>query len=109
MQSPFSIIDSYDNWNNNDGAVKNLEAKQALYDFYCQFKKLTPDKEYKITRHHISYLDHIIKIKEAFMEDKYMRVCNELISLMHYEPYLQRRIYYNIIKVLEDGLEMRRR
>jgi|BioPla2DNA2_1021312.scaffolds.fasta_scaffold24613_5 hypothetical protein len=34
MQSPFSIIDSYDNWNNNDGAVKNLEAKQALYDFY---------------------------------------------------------------------------
>jgi len=108
MKKISSIIEPYDNWFNNDEPERNLEAKQALYSFYKELKKLTPEKEYRKKQYHSSYLNFLIKIKEAFMEEKYMRVCNELISLMHYEPYLQGRIYYNMIKILEDGLEIRR-
>lgn len=108
MQKPFSILDQFDSWENDLGIDKNIEAMHALHEFYHEFKKLTPEEEYRVKRHHMSYLDFIIKIKEAFMDQKYMRVCNELISLIHYEPYLQKRIYYNIIKVLEDGLGIRR-
>ncbi len=111
MQKLSSILEPYDNWFNNDETDKNMEAKQTLYKFCEEFKKQKPEKEYKKSRGsalHISYLHFLLEIKRAFLEQKYMRVCNELITLMRYEPYLQGRIYYNIIKTLEDGLEMRR-
>ncbi|HBK69323.1 MAG TPA: hypothetical protein DDZ91_11830 [Firmicutes bacterium] len=107
MQKLFSILYPYDNWFNNSGDNKNLEAKEALYSFYEEFRKQKPDKKYKKSKgsgHHISYLNFLLEIKRAFWEQKYMRVCNELISLMRYEPYLQGRVYYNIINTLEDGL-----
>lgn len=106
----FSILDPYDNWFNNSGEDKNQEAKQALHRFYEELIKQEPEKEYRKSRgsgHHISYLNFLLEIKRAFLEQKYMRVCNELISLMRYEPYLQGRIYYNIIKTLEEGLEIK--
>jgi len=106
MQKILSIISPYDDWFNDSG--KNLEAKQSLYCFYKEFKKLIPEEKYRKKLYHSDYLNYLVKIKEAFMEKKYMRVCNELISLIHYEPCLQGRIYYNIIKVLEDGLEIRK-
>jgi len=104
MKELFLILLPHDNWFNDAGEEKNLEAKKALYRFYDELIKIKPEKEYRKNRFHIYYLDFLIKIKKALMEEKYMRACNELVSLMYYQPYLQGRIYYNIIKVLEEEL-----
>lgn len=104
MKELFLLLEPHDNWFNDAGEDENLEAKKALCIFYEKLKNLKPERKYRKNRLHMSYLPYIVRIKAAFMEQKYMRVCNELISLMHYEPCLQGRIYYNMIKVVEDGL-----
>jgi hypothetical protein len=98
----YSIIGSYDSWWNDQGEEKNMQAKKALYEFYLELKKRRPSKVYeKRDMLHLSYLPCLVKIKKALMERKYMRACNELVSLMHYEPFFQKRIYYNVLKLLE--------
>jgi hypothetical protein len=98
----YSIIRPYDSWWNVQREGKNLQAKKALCDFYKELKKHKPSKSYeKRDVLHISYLPYLVKIKKAFMEQKYMRACNELVSLMYYEPFFQGRIYYNVLKLLE--------
>lgn len=106
MKELFDILNPFDNWENNAGDEKNLEAKQALSTFYIEIKKLKPDREYKNDFLHISYLNYLVRIRKAFIEQKYMLVCNEMISLMHYEPFFQGRIYYNVISLLEEGLRI---
>ncbi|HBT48666.1 MAG: Uncharacterized protein XD49_0381 [Caldanaerobacter subterraneus] len=103
MEKLYSILEPYDSWWNDEGEEKNLEARKALQEFYAEFKKLKPSKKYERRDIlHMSYIFHLVKIKKALDERKYMRACNELISLMHYEPFLQGRIYYNVLKLLED-------
>lgn len=100
-----SILSPYDNWLNNEGEEKNRAAKEALIRFYMEFKKEAPSKEYfSGSMFHTSYLRDMLAIKRALVEEKYMRACNEIISLMTYRPFLQRRIYYNLLKVLEGEL-----
>jgi len=106
MKELFDILSPYDNWQNDAGEEKNLEAKQALFSFYKKIKTMKPEREYRNSYLHISYLHYLVKIKKGFMEQKYMRVCNELTSLIYHEPLLQRRIYYNIMEVLEEGLRI---
>ncbi|SHE95427.1 hypothetical protein SAMN02745195_01542 [Thermoanaerobacter uzonensis DSM 18761] len=101
MKKLYSILKPYDSWWNDEGEEKNLEAKKALQEFYKELKKLRPSKKYEKNIVHFSYIPYLLKIKKALDERKYMRACNELISLMHYEPFLQRRIYYNVLKLLE--------
>lgn len=99
----YSILRPYDNWSNDEGEEKNQEAKKALSDFYEELIKRKPDKAYKKgNRMHMSYITYLIAMKKAFMQKKYMRVCNELTSLMHYEPFFQPRIYYNVLKLLAE-------
>lgn len=96
------ILKPYDNWFNNSGEEKNKQAREVLYIFYAEFKKYKPSKTYENRNGlHTSYIRFLVAIKKAFMEEKYMRVCNELYSLIHYEPFLQNRIYFNIINILE--------
>ncbi len=110
MKKLFSILMPHDNWDNNTGDEDNLKAKQALHEFYKELAKAQPEEEYREARiskpyySHSSYLSFLVRIKEALMEEKYMRACNELVSLMYYEPYLQGRIYYNILKMLKGEL-----
>lgn len=105
MVELFNILNPYDDWQNDAGEEENLKARQALVSFYQEIKKLKPDRKYHIYYLHISYFHYLLRIKKAFLENKYMRVCNEIMSLMYYEPFFQPRIYYNVIKVLEEGLE----
>ncbi|ADL67878.1 hypothetical protein [Thermoanaerobacterium thermosaccharolyticum] len=103
MEKLYYILNPYNSWENDEGEERNLEARRALQEFYVEFKKLKPSKKYeKRDILHMSYIFHLVKIKKALKEQKYMRACNELISLMHYEPFLQGRIYYNVIKLLEE-------
>lgn len=102
------ILKPYDNWFNDSGEKKNKQAREALYHFYKEFIKHKPSKIYESRDGiHTSYIRFLVVIKKAFMEEKYMRVCNELLSLIHYEPFLQSRIYFNIINVLKENLNIR--
>ena len=110
MNKIFLILEPHDNWFNNISEEKNLEAKAALYTFYKELRKLKLEKEYSNESQnflHSSYLLYLLKIKQAFIENKYMRVCNELISLIYYEPFFQARIYYNVLKVLKEELDIK--
>ncbi|MGB9841016.1 hypothetical protein [Thermovenabulum sp.] len=100
MEKLYSILGNYDSWY-NDGEEKNLEAEKALKDFYNELKKLKPSRKYEKNMLHLSYIPYLVRIKKALDEKRYMRVCNEIVSLMHYEPFLQGRIYYNVLNLLE--------
>lgn len=98
-----SLLKPYDNWFNDQGEEKNIQAKEALFLFYKLLQEYIPSKTYKKKDgNHMSYLRHLIAIKKALLEEKYMRACNELLSLIHYDYILQGRIYFNIINLLED-------
>ncbi|OZV13523.1 hypothetical protein CIW83_02960 [Tissierella sp. P1] len=104
------ILSPYDDWSNTKGEQKNIEAKEALYLFYNEFSKLKPSNKYKKRDiWHMLYITHLYRIKKAFDEEKYMRVCNEIRSLIHYESFLQGRIYYNLIHLLEEFLNVKAR
>lgn len=99
------ILEPYDNWFNDVTEEMNEEAREVLYVFYKEFAKLKPSNRYeKRDILHTSYIKHLVSIKKAFMEKKYMRVCNELRSLIYYEPFLQRRTYFNILNLLKENL-----
>lgn len=100
-------LKAHDNWYNDLGEEKNIQAKEALYIFYEELTKCKPSKKYKNRNgEHMSYLRYLVAIKKALLEEKYMRACNELLSIIHYEPFLQKRIYFNIINLLKEHLNI---
>ncbi|MEZ0536011.1 hypothetical protein ACAG39_02040 [Caldicellulosiruptoraceae bacterium PP1] len=107
MNKLYFILEPYDDWKNDVPEEKNQEAKKALVIFYNELKKYKPSKIYEQRNSmllHTSYILHFVNIKKAFMEKKYLRVCNEIRTLMFNEPFLQARIYYNLIKLLREEL-----
>lgn len=104
----WNIIYPYANWFNNRGEEVNQEAKLALFEFHKELLKYEPSKEYE-RKHleHMYYMRFLFEIKKAFNEEKYERVCNELISLMYYESFFQGRIYFNVIDLLKKELGIR--
>lgn len=103
-----NIIEPYDSWFNNVDSEVNLQAKEALVKFYNALRKRNPDAHYEIGRsEHFRYLLFFVHIREAFEEGKYLRVCHEFHSLMHYTPFFQKRVYNNAINILEHYLEIR--
>lgn len=53
---------------------------------------------------HMSYFLNLVQVKKALMEQRYTRACNELGALIYYEPFFQGRIYYNVLRLLEESL-----
>lgn len=105
------IITGYENWWNNKGEERNQEARKKLIEFCKEYKKYKPSTYYETGQltakeTHTSYMQWLIDIKEALDEGLYMRACSELGSLMHYESIFQRRIYYNLIYLLESSLDL---
>lgn len=99
------ILKDYDNW--FDNGEENAEARLALCQFYFALKRLSPDKDYRLRENnHTTYLINLLAVKRAFTDKKYKRVCNELIGLMHYNPFLQPRIYFNLLEILERELNI---
>lgn len=102
-----SLLEPFDNWENNITEKENLAANDALGRFLEKIKNFKPSKEYtksQITLLHTSYLRPLIVIKKALMERKYTRACNEIITLFNQEPFLQARVLNNLIKLLEEEL-----
>lgn len=104
----YRIIDPHACWLNDKGEEENRRAKKALVLFCDELRKRKPAKVYeKRDAIHSWYLFHMLHIRKAFEEEKYMRVCHEIITLMYYEPLMQGRIYYNLIRILEHYLHGR--
>lgn len=97
----YAIVKPYDDWWNTDKDV-NEQAKRALLAFRVELKKCRPAKTYeKRDILHMSYILYIINIRRYIAQHQYTKACSEIASLMHYEPFLQGRIYYNLLGVLE--------
>lgn len=103
----YNILKPFDSWQNNQGEARNVEAREALGVFYKELLKRKPSKVYSLSnslRLHLNYIPYFVRLKEAFDQQKYMRVCNEMISLMHYDDIFQGRVYYNVLKLMEEYL-----
>lgn len=102
-----AILKPYDKWDNDVDEETNLRAKEALHGFYKTLLNRTSGTNYeKDNIAHFRYLHFFVDIKKAFEEEKYLRVCNELLSLMHYVPFFQKRVYNNTVKILETFLQI---
>lgn len=102
-----SLVSPYADWSKREEEVYKEEARLALHDFYNKLLSLEPEKEYRNDYLHIGYLEYLIYIKRAIDEKDYVMVCNELGKLLHFEHVLQNRIYYNLINMLEEVLEIK--
>ncbi|HHW01677.1 MAG TPA: hypothetical protein GXX35_02475 [Thermoanaerobacterales bacterium] len=109
----FSILEKHDNWSNDEGEEKNLQAKEAICVFYEELLKYKPVKDGKaIIIHKRMFNEVCVKIlaniKQAFKEQKYMRAANEIITLMHYEPgrRMGRTIHESLKKLLKEELSL---
>lgn len=96
------ILKPYATW--FDDGDNNEKAKAALTEFYIKLKNHKSDKQYISNGYHFSYILQLIKIKEAFEENKYMRVCNEIINILHFQSVYQPRIQYNLLHLINEYL-----
>jgi hypothetical protein len=102
----FNTLGRYANWDNDRGMVKNEEARQALVKVLSLCKKLKPDKFYESRGYfgHLDYLRCLLQVRKALADGLYMRACNELLDVIHLQPYTQARILNNIIALLSEYL-----
>ena len=107
----YSILQPYDNWSNDEGEEKNLQAKKAVNDFYKDLLKYKPVKDGKAFIFHKRSFDELCikilaNIKQALKEQKYMRAANEIITLVHHEPggRMGSTIHESLKKLLEAEL-----
>lgn len=85
----------------------NKKAKEILYTFYQELSKAKPSEIYDEGRFHTSYIIQLFAIRKALEEGNYVIVCWELATLIHHEPFLQPRIYYNVLRILEHYLDIK--
>lgn len=108
MDLYYAILEPYAKWDNDEGEERNLEAREALRRFYYALRERKPETQYRMAHDvvHSMYLYRLHLFWKALKEEKYMRACHELGSLMYYEPFFQRRIYYNVLRLLEKYLRI---
>lgn len=103
-----SFCNNYSCYESEEKEVMELEnkAREGLMVFYKVFKSLKFNiAEYNRGRFHTSYLLQLIPIERALKNKQYRLACHELETLLYYEPFLQPRIYYNIVEVLKNNLD----
>lgn len=99
----YSILKPHDSWWDDGEGEAGVAARAALLEFYRELKKLRPVREYVPGgAFHTSYLRGLLAVKVALAEGRYQRACNEIITLMAAQPLLQGRVYYNLLRVLEE-------
>ncbi len=103
-----SLVSPYTDWSKRNKKTYKEGARLALQAFYRKLINLKAEEKYCKEDLHIGYLEYLIYIKKAIDDRDYVMACNELEKLMHFEPVLQKRIYYNLINMLEEVLEIRR-
>lgn len=84
----------------------NELAYQALIEFREQFAQLKPDTVYQVSYNHGHYINNLLYVRREFERQNYTNVCNEISKLLFQNKatFLQPRIYYNILKILDEYL-----
>ncbi|MFZ7947172.1 MULTISPECIES: hypothetical protein [Bacillaceae] len=106
----YTVLTNHDDWWNAQNCNpleqkrKNMEAKVALQSYYGQLVKVGPVDNRPEKEKTERYGRRMRDIEAAFHEEKYMRACNEIISLMYYQPFLREDIYTDLCSVLERNL-----
>lgn len=100
-----SILKPHDCWWDDGGGEAGAAARAALLEFYRKLKKLRPAREYVPGNAcHTTYIRGLLAVKRALVEGRYRRACNEIITLAATQPLLQGRVYYNLLRILEEEL-----
>lgn len=81
---------------------KRTEAKKTLRNFYCEYKKLSPDTEYHGDDRFTWYIFYFLRLRDMLEEEDYPHACNEIINILYFQPFLQPRVYYNMLELLEQ-------
>lgn len=92
----------YDTW--FDDGSRNTEAQNALISFYYKYQKCKVSKNYAKKNAHFDYVRHLLNIKQAFEANLLCRACNEIRTLIHFEPFTQPRIKENLLSLLSQHL-----
>lgn len=106
----YTVLTNHDDWWNaqncdpREQIRKNMEAKVALQSYYGQLVKIGPVNNRPDKEKNERYGRRMRDIETAFREEKYMRVCYEIISLMYYQPFLREDIHTELCSVLERNL-----
>lgn len=106
----FNLLQPYSSWfdiEGKEGVERNQKAKEILYVFYEELSNLKPATRYEKRGDHGSYLFHLLHIRRAFEEERYMRACHEIQTLLYYEPFMQSRIQQNLLRMLERYLHIK--
>lgn len=97
----------FDNWFVQYDGADNIRAKKALTEFFKVFLKMSPDRRLDLggrRDYYMFYVD-LLPIREALKEHNYPHVCHELVTIFHYEPISQNRIYVCLEKLYHEYLE----
>ena len=106
----YTVLTNHDDWWNaqncdpHEQKRKNLEAKVALQSYYGQLVKVGPVNNRPDKEKTEGYSRRMRDIEATFREEKYMRACYEIISLMYYQPFLREDIHTELCSVLERNL-----
>ncbi len=98
-----TTIEKYDKWEDVKEET-NLNAKEALREYYYKFRKIGINAIIYESGNkwiHTSYIQNLLRIRNALEEKRYTRACNEILTITLTQPIFQGRIYYNLLKLLE--------
>lgn len=82
-------------------------AKKALVSFFLEFEKLEPEKKLRLgnRKNYYSFIINILPFRRALHKKFYAVACHELLTLYHYEPILQPRIYHSLLSLFHSELK----
>lgn len=106
----YTILIEYDDWWNGSKLSEserdklNEEARQALVAYLKLLKKVGVSKQPSIKPLSTFYPTRMANIEEAFRDKLYMRVCNEVISHMYYDPFRNEETFHDFVGLLERNL-----
>lgn len=80
---------------------ENKEAKKVIKEFYKCLLTIKHEKKSVENFHYFTYLDRLILLDISMKNQKYIDVCNDIVSFNHYENVLQDRVLYGISNMLK--------
>lgn len=77
------------------------QARLALAELFATMRKCNPDRKFhSVDTGHFTFMRNFLPICEALEKRDYCWACHELLTLFHYEPVFQRRIFYPLLWLL---------
>lgn len=103
LNKAISPLQKYDNY---FGKFDEVEVKETLIEFFKVLQGIAPDKKLNVTEFsYYSAYSYLLNVRRALTDGRYANACNEILTLNHFEPILQNRIYVGLIRLYHEFLE----